>query len=233
MGFRFSTEHANWLAHVLQPTGATPRLESDHGQQATLRAFVESFSANFHSSRHEWRALEGRLYSLLQEVRAQPIVSLDALRALREYFRDTPWVALLLPGGDKQTDELLTSRELLEELVRIGPLEPGLILQLHCLPPNETRLDQAFPAFRVALAEGNRWPGILLWTPSGEAVFFELSTDVGEVRARATWLLSRLADRYGPPDLEELKREFDRDVVGGETSKPKPKIIHIDLHFGS
>ena len=35
MGFRFSLEHANWLAHILQPSGARPHAGalSKHGKR--------------------------------------------------------------------------------------------------------------------------------------------------------------------------------------------------------
>ena len=41
MGFRVSIEHANWLAHILQPTGTTPTLENGFDADDTIRGACE------------------------------------------------------------------------------------------------------------------------------------------------------------------------------------------------
>lgn len=235
MGFRFSLEHANWLAHVLQPVGATPRLEHEFEQQETLRTFVNTFERNFFASRSESMRLQRRLYEILHDInlfRKSPSV---ALNALRDYFRDVPWVTLLLPSGSHtDSDRLLTDRAFLSELVQIRPKDPGLILQLEQVPHEEIALDHVFPAFRVALAEVTRWPGALVWTPSGDASFFELSHRPNSIRDRLRWLFLHLATHHGSPDLQLLKQQFFREALKGEGDFSQMKIIHLsDLHLGS
>lgn len=235
MGFRFSLEHANWLAHVLQPVGATPRLEHEFEQQETLRTFVETFEHNFFASRSESMRLRHLLYELIHDIRLHRESPSVALNALRDYFRDVPWVSLLLPSGSHpESDRLLTDRNFLSELVHIRPGDPGLILQLGEVPREEIALDHVFPAFRVALAEITRWPGALVWTPSGDACFFELSHRVDSIRDRLRWLYSHLDTHFGSPDLQLLKQQFSREVLQGEGDFSQVKIIHLsDLHLGS
>src|SRR6266550_7019477 len=118
MGFRFSIEHANWLAHVLQPVGATPRLEHDFEQQETLQKFIETIEYNFFASRPESRRLRVLIHEVMRDIRNNRESPTVALMALRDYFRDAPWVALLLPSGThEESDHLLTDRGLLAELV--------------------------------------------------------------------------------------------------------------------
>ena len=85
MGLRFSIEHANWLAHILQPTGTSPNMERNE-EVGTLYSFIESFRSNFYASRPESIAMA----SMLQETYS----SLDsgagvrALQLLRQYVGD-------------------------------------------------------------------------------------------------------------------------------------------------
>lgn len=235
MGFRFSLEHANWLAHILQPTGATPRLEHEFEQRETLQQFVQSFTHNFYTTRNAGRELERFMFGFRKEIDSPRPIPTEALNELREYFRGTPWVALLLPSGDhKETDQLLTKPEFLQELVRISPDDPGLILQLDHTPENEIALDSVFPAFKIALAEVTRWPGLLLWTPIGDAAFFELSKDTRTLRERLQWIFSRLATHVGSPDLQFLKQQFAKEQLKGTEGNTQVKVLHMsDLHLGS
>jgi Calcineurin-like phosphoesterase len=235
MGFRFSIEHANWLAHILQPVGATPRLEHDSEERETLRAFVETFEHNFFASRPESRRLRDLLREVLHDIRFDRQSPSAALRALREYFRDAPWVALLLPSGNHaESDRLLTDRGLLAELVSIGPEGPGIILQLESGQREEIVLDHVFPAFKVAFADVTRWPGLLVWTPSGDAVFFELSKNVPVVRERLRWLVSRLSGSYGQPDLQSIRTEYGLKILSARPDPSPLRILHLsDLHLGS
>lgn len=236
MGFRFSIEHANWLAHILQPAGATPRLEHEDEQHKTLQKFIHTFAENFYSSSRglykTGRLLDRVKQSLDSGDTRRPVETLYVLRA---YFRYIPWVALLLPSGShQQSDDLLTDSRLLSELVRIRPEDPGLILQLESVPQEEIALDHVFPAFKVALAEVTRWPGVLVWTPAGDTEFFELSRNEPSIRERLRWLFSHLATHYGSPDLRLLKQQFSREVLQGQDDFSRVKIIHLsDLHFGS
>lgn len=235
MGVRFSIEHANWLAHVLQPIGATPSLRSRFEERETFNLFIRKFREHFYTTRREGRNLEQLMSGFLEELDSGRDVTGHALSVLRDYFRGTPWVALLLPSGvDRATDELLTKAELLKELVRIRPGDPGLILQLEDPPRNEIALDNVFPAFKVALAEITRWPGALLWTPSGDAAFFELSKNVPTVRKRLRWLLSHLSTHLGSPDLQRLKQQYEHELHIDTEGRNLVKLIHMsDLHLGS
>lgn len=235
MGFRFSLEHANWLAHVLQPTGATPRLEHEFEQSETLRRFIDTFAQNFYSSPRGRYDVERFVFGLRREIDRGRRVPIDALHAIRDYFRDIPWVALLLPSGfDLDSDRLLTDPGFLQELVGIRPEDPGLILQLEQQPREEIALDHVFPAFKVAFAEVTRWPGLLLWTPQGDAAFFELSRDKATIRERVRWLLSHLATNVGHPDLGLLKQQFSAAVVKAAPLASQVRIVHLsDLHLGS
>jgi hypothetical protein len=233
MGFRFSIEHANWLAHVLQPSGATPKLEDESEQRGTLQKFIDTFAQNFYSSPRGRYNIEYFIHGPRLDTGRQP--SVKTLSTLRDYFRDIPWVSLLLPSGnDPESDRLLTDSEFLSDLVRIRPEDPGLILQLDQVPQEEIALDHVFPAFKVALAEVTRWPGVLVWTPSGDSGFFELSRNPNSIRERLEWLYSHLATHYGPPNLQILKQQFSREVLGGKEDFPQVIIIHLsDLHLGS
>lgn len=235
MGFRFSIEHANWLAHILQPVGATPLLEHDYEQQETLRRFVETFEYNFFASRPESRRLRLLLREVLHDIQRDRKSPSIALMALREYFRDAPWVALLLPSGTHgESDRLLTDRGLLAELVSIGPEGPGIILQLETIPREEIVLDHVFPAFKVAFGDVTRWPGLLIWTPSGDAVFFELSKDVQVIRDRLRWLVSRLSENFGQPDLQVIKEQYSIEILSARTPASSLRVLHLsDLHLGS
>src|SRR5262245_38797153 len=155
--------------------------------------------------------------------------------ALRDYFRDAPWVALLLPSGtDVPSDRLLTDRALLAELVRIGPEGPGIILQLDTVPRKEIVLDHVFPAFKAAFAEVTRWPGLLTWTPSGDAAFFELSRNVRVIRDRLRWLIARLSEGFGQPNLQAIKEQYSVDILSARSPKSCLRILHLsDLHLGS
>lgn len=235
MGYRFAIEHANWLAHILQPVGATPRLEHPFEQEETLRRFVETFEHNFFASRPESRRLRSLLSEVLGGMRAGLRSPDGALPVLREYFRDAPWVALLLPSGTHPiSDRLLTDRALLAELVATGPEGPGIILQLDQVPREEIVLDHVFPAFKVAFAEITRWPGLLIWTPSGDAAFFELSKDPHLIQERLRWLVSHLPVGLGRPNLQTLKEQYSIHILSARASAASLRILHLsDLHRGS
>jgi hypothetical protein len=129
VGFRFSLKHANWLAHILQPSGPAPQLENDSEARETFRKLLEVARHDFYSSRSHsfefFHALEEAEQALNHHQRDHQI-----LAPLRAFFRDRPWIALLIPsGGDWQFDSFFSSRDLLEELVHIRPNDPGIILQ--------------------------------------------------------------------------------------------------------
>lgn len=233
MGFRFSLEHANWLAHILQPSGATPQLSHPEDQDLTLRKFINTFLDNFYSSPSGRRALRDYFYAVRPDGR--PYLEVQRLFSLRDYFQQIPWVSLLLPSGsDRPSDRLLTDAGFLSELVNIRPEDPGLILQLESIPAAEIALQSVFPAFKVALAEITRWPGILIWTPNGDAVFLELSRTVGVIQERLRWVFSHLATMLGSPNLALLKQQFLSEMVRDGDAGGRVRILHLsDIHLGS
>src|ERR1019366_4823081 len=128
---------------------------------------------------------------------AQP--SQRILADLREFLSDRPWTALLIPSGtNTEVDRALCSRELLRDLVEIRPDDPGLILQMEDPPEKVFSLTDVFPAFRTALAASTEWPGILLWTRGGDAVFLAVSGDSrSDLRRQARWIFSHLGTSIG------------------------------------
>jgi hypothetical protein len=142
---------------------------------------------------------------------------------------------LLIPGGDPKFDRILSSRRLLAELVQIRPGDPGLILQIdEALDErNRVELDNVFPAFRVALANATRWPGVLIWTPGGDAAFFEVPNVMNGARERLGWIFSHLAVTYGSPQLSLLRQQFNRKFKSA-SDVPPLRILHLsDVHLGS
>lgn len=231
MGFRFSIEHANWLAHVLQPVGATPLLRNEFEQRETLRTFVTTFAENFYSTRKAGFDLR----ELIHVSRSRDQSPHEVIKALRDYFQDTPWVALLLSGTNQsEVDQYLLSRDLLRHLVGISPDDPGLILQLQEPASSEFALENTFPAFKTALAAISRWPGCLIWTRTGDAAFFELPSSVPMARESLHWLFSQLATNVGNPDLEILLRLYKRSQPALSERPGVIRLLHLsDLHLGS
>jgi predicted MPP superfamily phosphohydrolase len=236
MGYRFSLEQANWLAHLLQATGTTTKVGDPSAAGDALAYFLEGISENYYGNPARRQELATRCREAEGELRRGRVPH-AILKKLSSFFADTPWFALLLPSGPSgNVNHLLMSRELLQELVSIRPDDPGLILQLNDVPEDGLiDLEDVFPAFNVALANLTRWPGVLLWTSSGEAAFFELPALPQQVRERLHWILSRLAVVKGQPNLELLKKEYAREhpptLVHGRAPL---RIIHLsDIHAGS
>ena len=235
MGFRFSLKHANWLAHILQPFGTVPDLGDDFSARESLQALLRSAEANFYGSQ-ENRVHLARLLKRSEAILHGGGNMTQAAGVLREFFREACWIALLIPSGNREFDSFFSSREFLRDLVSIRPGDPGLILQIDEALDDQNRveLDNVFPAFRVALAHATRWPGVLVWTPGGDAAFFEVSRRTRSAREQLNWLFSHLAVSYGSPDLSLLRQQFIRenDHVGGEV--PPLRILHLsDVHLGS
>lgn len=240
MGFRFSIENANWLAHILQPSGATPKSATLEEARSTLKYFLESFDYNFVGHPKHYRTLLNLTGRALDELRHQVFQSTGdagfALRGLREAFRGTPWIALIIPSGyDLNIDNHLGSRDLLQKLVNIRPGDPGLILQLEDIPTEGFSLEHVFPAFKVALAEMTRWPGLLVWTTQGDSAFFPLTSDIDKADQRLEWIFHHLSIIRGFPDVGLLKAQYEEFLRKHQASARAPlRILHIsDLHLGS
>ena len=197
---------------------------------------MRQFGHNFYSTRRErlslylQRALDSRK-SFGDELPGRAELSIIA-----DYFRNVPWTALLVPSRDVgETNNLFTDSHVLEELVEIRPSDPGLILQLDYMPPGDFALDNVFPAFKVALANATRWPGVLIWSAFEDSVFLSVErSELNPIR-QLRWIFSNLSTMPGVPNLELLKNQNVREFGPRNVSRRKPlQIIHLsDLHIGS
>jgi len=145
------------------------------------------------------------------------------------------WTALIVPSGrDYDVDSYLCSFEFLRRLVYIRPEDPGLILQLSEPPREIVTLTDVFPAFRAALADSVNWPGVLLWTRTGDSVFLPFhSQSIREIEARAHWIFSHLATAIGV-DLELLRDQYRTEFSQRRSKRSTLHVIHIsDVHIGS
>jgi hypothetical protein len=237
MGLRFDLASANWVAHILDPSGVPPRLGNEHEERETLRRVIRKLEHSFFSSgpwEFEFRDRAHRVERLLEHSDGAPPEIL--LRELREFLGYRPWTSLIVPSGDDhKLDRHLGSEMFLRHLVHIRPDDPGLILQVEDMPKGPFALVNVFPAFRTALAESNNWPGLLIWRRRGDSIFLAFGTrHVEEIDRRAHWIFSHLATAAGL-DLELLKRQYCREFPAAEPRRGR--TLHFlqtsDLHIGS
>ena len=138
-------------------------------------------------------------------------------------------------GKRSDLDKILTSTELFYELQIRGSDYPCLILQLDSALGSVTCLEDVFPAFETALANANRWPGVLIWKLDGERSFFPLSEKPDKAIEALRWMLSSITKqpRMTPSDLlaRYVEHRFYPAAVG-ETECLS--IIHTsDMHLGN
>ena len=199
-----------------------------------MKALLDAAPHDFYASRDRYYDFRRAVDRVEMNLRHADIG--EVLRPLRDYFRDVPWTALLVPSGDWEFDRFLSSRDLLQNLVHIRPSDPGLILQIEegIGDGHHLHLDNLFPAFRVAMANATRWPGVLLWTPYGDAAFFELEKSAARARKSLEWLFSHLSVMPGIPNIDLLHSQYTEQFVSSADSVPPLRIIHLsDLHLGS
>ncbi|MCP5522921.1 MAG: hypothetical protein H7A46_15385 [Verrucomicrobiales bacterium] len=243
MGLRFDLRAANWVAYLTDSKRPLPRLEQRWEEAEALRMFLRSFGENFLTSLEYSRVFRRQAHQALkalEELRhdwRHPEESrrlAEALSELRQILSERPWTALIVPGGkDRRLDHVLCSKSFLQGLVGIRPTDPGLILQLDSPPDSNFSLTDIFPAFRTALANSNQWPGILIWSNSGDSEFFPLPSRQHGVHDRSRWLFSHLATAYGV-DLELLKQQYCHEFP--EESRRQTEVVVIqlsDIHIGS
>src|SRR5262245_25928261 len=102
MGLRINLQHANYLAHVFQPSGSVRplRTKQDWEKSEVFHEFLHQLGEGFYSGRRgekEWR----------QEIRTLADAARDptdhrfaeALERVRYFLGDRPWTALLVPAG--------------------------------------------------------------------------------------------------------------------------------------
>jgi len=236
MGFRFRIEDANWLAHVLHGTGAATNPSEEVDIDGIVN-FLESFNSNFISSKEREGEVAKAAYLTASALRRERITS-DAFIPIRNAFSRVPWVSLFLPSGDNPTiDDILTSANYLKDMVGYLPDDPGLMLQLSS-PPNEDSiaLSSVFPAFKLALAEATRWPGLLVWTPTREASFFPLPETRSELIECSRWIYRQLAAKSLNKflTLRTIKNHYLRTFEGVVDNHNTLKILQLsDIHLGS
>ncbi len=230
MGISFSLDDANWLAHLLQPAGATP--PSIGESSVRLSNFLFTLGRNYYP-RYSQRG--NRIREVIETYAGRHGSELDLLEELRRYFQEIPWIALLVPGGfDYELDRILTDSSTLEELVGVRDEDPGLILQIDgTFNPHEIRLTNVFPAFRVALENATRWPGVLLWSGQ-DATFLPLPRHAARLREALHWVFSHLATMFDRPNLAAFRVQYLKEVDSARTVQSRLNILHLsDLHLGS
>lgn len=237
MGLRFDMRVVNWLAHVLDERAPIPKLGNEGEEREALNVFLRGLAHEdrFYSSPWGRRRFIDIVQFAEQALQSGAQPSQRILADLREFLSDRPWTALLIPSGtNTEVDRALCSRELLRDLVEIRPDDPGLILQMEDPPEKVFSLTDVFPAFRTALAASTEWPGILLWTRGGDAVFLAVSGDSrSDLRRQARWIFSHLGTSIGV-DLGLLKEQYYREFrldVGAANSRVT--ILQVsDIHLG-
>jgi hypothetical protein len=239
-GIRFDISIANWLAYLIEPEAPIPRMESPWMERETLRMFLYRLRNQFYSTKRRERefsrTVEGaeRLLHELDSTGSNRIPP-QILSELRADLGARPWTALIVPtGSDWELDNFLASEDFLLRLIGIRSDEPGLVLQLEGPFNTVFSLTDIFPAFRTALAESTRWPGILLWTPYGDSSFLPFqSRSTRQIEERAAWVLSQLSYGLGA-DLELLAKEYFDQFSVGSISSSVINLLHLsDLHLGS
>jgi hypothetical protein len=243
MGLRFDLRAANWVAYLISPGGSPPSFGEGREENEILLSFLEKLEKNFYSSLPERQRFRHRAALALHALRdlaenwgrGENVVRVqEALSELRGYFFDAPWIALIVPSNIRSPiDDLLCSPEFLRDLVAIYPHDPGLILQLEEPPHERFSLTNVFPAFKTSLAESNRWPGFLLWTPRGDSSFFPLPADRDAIYVRVRWLAARLAASLGV-DLALLRTRYSQEFPDAKSPETELTIVHLsDIHIGS
>ncbi len=233
MGLRFDLKIANWLARVLDERAPIPVLGDEWEEREAIRMFLQSIEKRFYSSPWGMDRFHDLTRSLTSRYRDESPKRI--LAELRSFLGDRPWTALLIPSGaNSSIDRMMCSEDFLRDLIFIRPEDPGLVLQMQDPPDRIFSLTDVFPSFKTALAASTDWPGVLLWTQSGDSIFLHVGTEVSEARERTRWIFSHLSTTIGV-DLELLKMQFSREFSGAATSASKRlTIVHLsDIHLGS
>jgi len=241
MDSQLTIEVANWLAYVIDPTINVSKLGFSKTEKARLKLFLETLY------RHDLTAskplstesLSCPLKNLLADFNdlTEQTIPVDFYFKLRFYLKNKQWVALIIPSGqDPVIDEVLSDSALLSYLVKDQSCHRGIVLQLDTAPDEIFSLLDIYPAIKTALNDVANWPGVLLWSLDGDAIFLPVSsTDLLEidVEARIQWIFSHLAN-YNRLDLGRLKIEYCHHFP--EVFVDEDKTINLlqlsDLHIG-
>lgn len=198
MGIQFDIRAANWVAYLIQPEANLPSLGERWVEKEALRVFLHKIREGFFSStarEQEFRSLADSAVSMLDRLYEHDDIS-GILQDLRRFLAHSElgrkWTALIIPSGRGiPVDYWLCSCDFLRRLVNIRQEDPGLILQLTEPPHGVFSLTDVFHAFKTALNESLRWPGVLLWTRLGDSVFLPFgSLNERDIEERAVWIFS-------------------------------------------
>lgn len=237
MGLRFRIEDANNIALLLDArgyddilSGRSP-IEASEVRESVIAFLQGLIDGSFLSSqRNESRMRVTALQALdLIQRGANP---LDAFEPVNHYFADSPWFALIVPSGtDAEVDRRLCSTEFLREVVAPFAEHPGLILQL-TEAPETFDLINTFYGMSHAVAEMDRWPGVLVWTPSGGGTFIShgqtISARASNIRDALFFLQAQTAS--GAPLRETTIREL---TSGGRPNRAFHIVQLSDIHIGA
>ena len=235
MGLRFDMKWANWFAYLTVPGKLPPRSGSPDDDRMAIDGLMKQLQNGFYSTYREHRRWLERLDMMRMDMGPQMYQGGPGLALLQQYLQSRPWFALIVPSGsDRDTDRFLCSREFLREAVDIRPDDPGLILQIDDPPEGQIVLNDAFPAFRTALANSAQWPGVLLWTGANESIFLPFDTAGKEsTRSNVRWIFSHLAASLGV-DIEQLQILYEREFPRAKARrKGAVHMLHVsDVHLG-
>ncbi len=225
MGFRFELEHSNIVAYLTSSHDSTMRLDWQ-----TLQSFAGSIAHedSFISQDRAWldRVREiGRC--LLNEVNSQPqgpIFLPDRVydRYLGELRGELSQYSLFcLVVGSKPSERWNELEALAKNLAFESGRDALVLLPRYPADLTSLRVLDPFPAFSEALEKAHLWPGLLVWTQSGERAFLQIESARSFVRQLPDVLT-------GPSSLRELVAKF------ANSENRLRKLLHLsDLHFGN
>ncbi|MFH1114203.1 MAG: metallophosphoesterase [Pseudomonadota bacterium] len=233
MGYRFSLQHGNIVVYLTTSSTEPPRVE-----HRTVKGFLNAVREGLD---RPWRR-SGRILTrdpswpqrlrmvtrdsleILASVDHQEVLSAEevakVLRPLRAVLSQFRLFALPLWIDGDGADHLLIRSEGLaleaEDALVLFP-EDGLAdMETTCL--------DALPAFDLALQHIDEWPGLLLWTHRGVAVFVPEHAIHGAFEKCTRTLRSQ-------DDIQLAKTLSDLSATTGHKLR---RILHLsDLHFGS
>ena len=240
MEMKFDLTVANWLAYLADPSISIATLGHTVVEKSMLKLiFNKLIESNLYSLNESQEALDGlkilqsRLDTLPDEQRLD-----DFYFPLREYLLKKQWMALIIPSGiEADLDNILCDPELLGYVVRSKQNEQGLVLQLDETPNSTLTVLDRHRVLGTALNESIDWPGILIWSPGGDAIFLPVSS-VGfleiDIEARVQWVFSKLFSESSF-DLSRFRVEYKQAFAEVFENEAKSvNILHLsDLNIGN
>lgn len=243
MGLRFSLQQANVVAWLLSDLRAARAMTwgDFNGDKTSVEALCEVLSDLGHSYMSsvgleaDFRYLAGEAADDLRHG-ARPW---DALVKLREFMAWRPWTALILPSGmSEKVDRDLCSPAYLRHVVAGWPGGGGIVLQLSEPPAKNLDLTRPFPAFKMAVAQCDRWPGLLVWD-SQRSCLLSRGRSIHERAGNIDKLVWDLvATTHGLGNAgSDSRRMFAAIEHLNEGRVDAARSFHIiqlsDIHFGS